>query len=144
MNEITNEEIELMDYLKVIWKRKWLIIIPTLICVIIAGIISFLLPKKWEIDTIILPSKMLIQTAQGGFEEVVVIDPKQIAGQINEKTYNNLIAAELNLSIREFPKLKAENLRDTKLIRVSIVESDIEKAKSILYSLFKHLKRDLD
>lgn len=138
------DEIELMDYLTVLWKKKWLIIIPTFLLVILAGVYSLLLPPQWEIDAIIQPSKFFIQTQQGGFEEVVVVDPKQIAGQINQASYNHLIAAELNLERRAFPKLNAENLRDTNLVRVSLKENDIEKAKLILTSLFNHLKRELD
>ena len=138
------DEFVLMDYLNILWKRKWLIVIPTLFLVIAAGIISFLLPKKWEIDAIIVPSKFLVQTETGQYEEIVIVDAKQIAGQINEATYNNLIATELNLDIRKFPKLKAENLRDTNLVRVSTKEKDTEKAKLILFSLFNHLKRQLD
>jgi len=133
-----------MDYLNVFWKRKWLIILPTLFCVIAAGVISFLLPPKWEVDAIIQPSKFLVQTEQGQFEEVVVVDPKQIAGQINQASYNHLIAAELNLDLTSFPKLKAENLRDTNLVRISLKEQDVQKAKLILISLFSHLKRELD
>jgi len=143
MNEYENE-VNLMDYLNVIWKRKWLITIPTLFLVVVVGVISFLLPKKWEIDAILVPSKFLIQTEQGAFNEIMVVDPKQIVSQINEATYNVLIAEELNLDIREFPKLKATNLRDTKLVQISIKEKDVEKARRILYSLFNHLKRDLD
>ena len=143
MNEY-EKEIELIDYLNVIWKRKWLIIIPTFFLVVVVGVISFLLPKQWEIDAIIVPSKFLIQTEQGAFEEVLVIEPKQIASQINEATYDILIAAELNLDIRKFPKLKADNIRDTKLVRISIKEENAEKAKLILYSLFNHLKREID
>jgi len=138
------KEIELIDYLNVLWKRKWLIIIPTFLLVVAVGIYSFLLPKQWEIDAIIVPSKFLTQTEQGTFAEVVVVDPKQIVSQINQATYNILIATELNLDIREFPKLKAENIRDTKLVRVTIKEEDVEKAKRILSALFSHLKRDLD
>lgn len=138
------EEINLMDYLNVLWKRKWLIIIPALLCAIAAGVYSFLLPPVWEVDAFILSSKLFIQTEGGKFEEIVVVDPKQIAGQINQKFYDTLIAAELNLDLREFPKLKAENLRDTKLVRIVIREKDVDKAKSILNSLFNHLKRDLD
>jgi len=137
-------EIELMDYLNIVWKRKWLIIIPTFLCIIIAIVVSFLLPQKWEIDALIMPSKFFVKTERGQFEEVVVDDPKQIAGQINQASYNSLIAAELNLDIREFPKLKAENIRETHLVRVSIRERDVKKAKSILHSLFKQLKRELD
>ena len=86
----SEEEITLMDYWNVIWRRKWLIIIPTSFLVIIVGVISFLLPKKWEIDTMIVPSKFLIQTEQGEFEEVVVVEPRQIATQINQNAYDNL------------------------------------------------------
>jgi len=143
MNEY-EDEVNLMDYLNVIWKRKWLIIIPTFFLVVVVGIYSFLQPKVWEIDALIVPSKFLIQTERGQFNEVVVVNPKQIASQINEAAYNILIAAELNLDIRELPKLKAENPGDTKLVRVSTRENDVEKAKLILYSLFNHLKRDLD
>lgn len=142
--DANEDEIELMDYLNVIWKRKWLIILPTFFLALIAGIVSFLIPPKWEIDAIIQPSKFFVQTEQGRFEEVVVVDPKQIAGQINQESYNRLIAAELNLDLRKFPELKSENLRDTKLVRVSVRENDIDKGKAILGSLFSHLKRELD
>lgn len=138
------DEIELMDFLNVIWKKKWLIILPTLFCVIIAGIISFRLPRIWEVDAIIQPSKFFVQNEAGTFSEVVVVSPKQIAGQINQQSYSPLIAAELNLDIRAFPGLKAENLRDTNLVRVSVRENDTEKAKLILSSLFNHLKTDMD
>ena len=138
------DEIELMDYLNVIWKRKWLIIVPTFFLALVAGIASFLTPPQWEVDAIIQPSKFFVQTEQGLFEEVVVVDPRQIAGQINQESYNRLIAAELNLDLRRFPELKSENLRDTKLVRVSVRENDIDKGKAILTSLFNHLKRELD
>jgi len=138
------DEIELMDFLTVIWKRKWIIIIPTLICILVAGIISYLLPKKWEIDAVIQPSKFLAQTVESQLSQDVFVYSKQIAEQINQRVYDNQIAAELNLHIREFPGLRAENIRDTKLVRVSIRESDVEKAKRILNSLFIHLKKELD
>lgn len=48
-----------MEYFTVAWKRRWQIIIPTLVLVIIAAIWSFALPKIWEVDAIIIPSKFL-------------------------------------------------------------------------------------
>jgi len=143
MDEYENE-IGLIDYLNVIWKRKWLIIIPTFVLVVAVGVYSFFLPRVWEVDAIIQPSKYIIQTESGSYNEIIIVDPKQIAGQINEESYNNLIAAELNLDIREIPKLKAENLRDTNLVKISTKVNDVKKAKLILYSLFNHLKRELD
>ena len=151
MNEYENER-ELMDYLNVLWKRKWLIIIPTFVLVVAVGVYSFFLPRVWEVDAIISPPKLFVQTEEGffvqtkegQFQEIMVVDTKQIARQINEESYNKLIASELNLDIREIPKLKADNLRDTKLLKISTKVNDVEKAKLILYSLFTHLKRDLD
>jgi len=140
----SEDELGLIDYLNIIWKRKWLIIIPTFVLVVAVGIYSFLQPKKWEVDAIILPSKFLIQTEQGTFQEVLVSDPEQIASQINQNAYSNLVSSELEIDIREFPRIKAENLRGTKLIRISIREKDPEKAKLILHSLLNHLKKQLD
>jgi capsular polysaccharide biosynthesis protein len=140
----SEDELGLMDYLNIIWKRKWLIIIPTLVLVVAVGIYSFLQPKKWEVDAIISPSKFFIQTEQGTFQEVLFSDPEQIASQINQNTYSNLVSSELEIDIREFPRIKAENLRGTKLIRISTREKDPEKAKLILHSLLNHLKKQLD
>ena len=142
MDEQKNE-IELIDFLNILWKRKWLIILSTLSLVIAVGIISFLLPPKWEIDALIQPSKYIIQT-EYKFEVIMDVNPKQIASQINQKTYNYKIATELNLDIQKLPKIKAVSLEDANLVRVSIKEKDIERAKSILYSLFNHLKKQLD
>jgi capsular polysaccharide biosynthesis protein len=74
----------------------------------------------------------------------VVMDPKQLAGQINQGSYDRLISAELNLDPRKFLKLKAENLRDTRLLRVSIRTGETDKAQAILNVLFQHLKSELD
>ncbi|NQT81094.1 MAG: hypothetical protein HQ555_11975 [Candidatus Aminicenantes bacterium] len=137
-------EIELIDFLNIIWKRKWLILLFTSILVIVTGVISFLLPPKWEIDALIQPSKFLVQTAEGQFEEIMVENPKQIASQINQAAYNYKIATELSLDFLKFPKLRAENLQETSLVRVSIKEKDSERAKLILNSLFNHIKIELD
>ncbi|MGB7294568.1 MAG: Wzz/FepE/Etk N-terminal domain-containing protein, partial [Candidatus Aminicenantales bacterium] len=142
--DTSENEIELIDLLNVIWKRKWLIIIPAFFLAVAAGIVSFLIPPKWEVDAILQPSKFFVQTEQGQFEEVFVADPRQIAGQINQKSYDSLIASELNIDERKFPKLSAENLRDTKLVRVVIRDTDVARAKSVLHKLFDYLKIQLD
>jgi|GEM_PF-421046 len=144
MPVFSEEEATLMDYVNVLLKRKWLIIIPTFFCVVLAAVISFLLPKKWEVDAMIVPSKFLIQTEQGQFEEVLISEPQQIVSQINQNAYGNKIAVELGLDIRKFPKLKAEHIRDTKLVRVYTREKDVKKAQQVLNSLFNDLKKDLD
>jgi capsular polysaccharide biosynthesis protein len=144
-NDIDKEQsINLMEYLEIAWRKKWLILLPTIGCAILAGIYSFSLPKKWEITALIQPGKFTNQTATGQLEEVVVIDPKQLAGQINQDAYNNLIAAELNLDINNVPALQAENLKDTKLVKVSIRDKDVQKSRAVISSLFSLVKSELD
>ncbi len=142
--EMEYENINLMEYFTLAWKRRWQIIIPTLVLVIVVAIWSFGLPKVWEVDAIIIPSKFLTQNQAGEFKQVLVAEPKQIASQIMEGSYNSLIGAELNIADREFPKIKAENLRDTNLIRVSIRDKDPQIGRQILMALFNHLKSDFD
>ena len=54
------DEINLMDYVKIILKRKWLIFSIFLLAVIVAGIFSFISPKIYEIDTIFEIGKKVI------------------------------------------------------------------------------------
>jgi capsular polysaccharide biosynthesis protein len=142
--EMGFKSIDLMAYVNIAWKRRWQIIIPTVVIAVLAGIVSFLLPKIWEVDAIIIPSKFLSQTAAGEFKEILVAPPAQIAGQISQRTYDNLIAAELNIDPRAFPRINAENLRNTNLIRVYVRGKDPHRGRMILLSLFNHLKSDFD
>jgi polysaccharide biosynthesis transport protein len=48
MNENISDEINLMDYFQVLRKRKWLIILGTLLCMVVAGVVSLTKPKVYE------------------------------------------------------------------------------------------------
>ena len=49
------DEIELMDYLKVLWKWKYFILLGTLACAVVAAIISFNITKIYRINTVLAP-----------------------------------------------------------------------------------------
>ena len=138
------QEPNLMDFLLVIWNRKWHIILPTLALAVLAGLASFLLPRKYEVDAIIRPSMIFVQNEQGNFQEVVVVDPKQVAGQINQKSYDREIANQLNIDIANFPRLQAGNIRDTQLVRIALTDRDIARANAILTALFKYLEKEFN
>lgn len=135
---------DLIAYLEILWKRRGLVILPTVLIALAAGVVSWLLPSRWEVDALIQPSKFFVRSAQGTFTEVVVMDPKQLAGQINQGAYDRLISAELNQPPRTVPKLKAEALKDTKLVRVSLRTADPEKDGPILAALFGRISEELD
>ncbi|MBM3293042.1 MAG: hypothetical protein FJY82_00810 [Candidatus Aminicenantes bacterium] len=144
MNRTERQEIFLTDFFDVLWRRKWGIIAPTLAVAVIAGVVSFLFPRIWEVDAVFLPSKFLLQTEQGQLIEVLVVDPKQVASQINQASYNASIAKEMDLDLRDFPRLRAEHLTDTHLVRMSVRDEDVERGSRILDSLFLMLKTEFD
>lgn len=137
-------EVTLIDLLNVIWNRKWIIIIPTFFFTIVVGIGTLFLPNLWEIDMIFLPGTIFFQTAGGQFEEILFYDPKQLAEQIDQGSYNILLAAKSNLKNAQIQKLRAENLKDTNLIRVITQGRDNQKAKLVLNSLFDIVREDMD
>ena len=135
---------DISDYIRVIWKRKWLIVIPTLFCMIVTGVVSFWLPVKWGIECIISPGKFLTQSNAGTFQEFRVADPKQITELINRETYAAAVASQLQLEREHFPKLEAKHLKNTDLILISLKEGDIQRGKSILTHTYNLLKKDMD
>jgi LPS O-antigen subunit length determinant protein (WzzB/FepE family) len=64
--ETRDKERDLLDYIEIAWKKKWLIIIPAFICALAAGIVTSLATPKWEVDAIVLPGKFFVHTEQGG------------------------------------------------------------------------------
>ena len=53
--EITEDEIELIDLLRIIWKWKYLIIGGTLFCTLAAIGLSYFMPKIYQIDMVLRP-----------------------------------------------------------------------------------------
>ena len=143
MNEHENK-IELMNYLNVLWKRKWMIIIATFLFIAAAAVISFLLPQKWEVDAILAPSKYVYLNEDGLWQDIEFIRSSAIAASTNLGAYNEIIATKLNLDLKDFLKLKANKPQNTNQVRFSIIEKDVEKAKLILHSLLNYLKKAFD
>ena len=141
MNNTTHD---LREYVRIVKKRKWLILLPVFVCVIGTGAVSYFVPPKWEVDCLIKPAHILIQSSSGTLSEVVVSDPKQISELINQGAYTMQIASQMNISIERIPKLKADNLKNTSLIRLLLRSSDVAEGRAIILSMFYLLKKDMD
>ena len=96
MNEYENK-IELMNYLNILWKRKWFIIIATFLLIAVAAVISFLLPPKWEVDAIFATSRYMYQNEDGLWKQIQFIRSSAIAASTNQGAYKDKIAAKLTL-----------------------------------------------
>jgi capsular polysaccharide biosynthesis protein len=147
------KEIELIEYLDVIWRKKLFIIIPTILLVLMAGWCSLRAPHVFAVDALIVPGNIMVQTPGGRLEKIQVVNPMQLAIQINQGAYNAKIAEALDLDPREISSITAENLRDprgpqylpaTDLILVSTYGTDPERAQQILQALFDLVRQDVD
>jgi LPS O-antigen subunit length determinant protein (WzzB/FepE family) len=138
------KQIELIDYLQIIWRRKWIIVMGTIFSIIIAGTVSLLLKPVYEIDAIIQPGKLFIQDQAGNFNQFVIEQPQQIADKVSHKSYDANIASELKISEEDLPKMAAENIKNTLLARIWIRNHDIKLSKKVLDSLISFIKKDMD
>jgi len=90
MNANTPDEINLMDYFQVLIKRKWLIILGTLMCIIVAAIISLLMPRIYRGEATFKIITKEITTARELVSVIGNLDGEKLK-QVSPKTYNLLI-----------------------------------------------------
>ena len=120
------EEIDLMDYVKVILKRKWLILVIFFGAAIAAGIFSFLMPKVYKIDT-------SLEVGQIAGEAVEV--PGQVVEKIKSDVYGIFVREKLQIPEEKYPKIKIENPKDTNLITLVIESAKPPESKNILEAI---------
>ena len=117
------DEIDLMDYVKVLLKRKWLILAIFLSAAIVAEVFSFLMPKVYKIDTV-----LEVGQAAG----VPIKDPGQVVEKIKGDVYGIFAREKLGIPEEKYPKIKTENPKDTRLISLAIESAEPQQAKNIL------------
>jgi len=89
------DEIELMDYLKVLWKWKYLILVGTLVCVIGAAVVSLNMTKVYGINTIVQPG--LLKATDDG--KILYIDSAaNIKALIDTKAFNGRVMKDVKFS----------------------------------------------
>jgi hypothetical protein len=94
------DEIELMDYLKVLWKWKYLILIGTLVCAMAAAVVSLNMTKIWGITTVLQPG-MLKVTEDG--KTVYIDSPENIKAIIETGGLNGQVLKGV-----KFPDMKEQ------------------------------------
>ncbi len=99
------DEIELMDYLKVLWKWKYLILIGTLVCAVAAAVVSLNMTKVYGITAVLQPG-MLKVTEDG---KIVYIDtPENIKSVIETGALNGQVLKNVQFPDAEEPPTSVE------------------------------------
>jgi uncharacterized protein involved in exopolysaccharide biosynthesis len=139
--DIPEDEIELIDLLRVIWKWKYLIIGGTIVCALTAAIISFAMPKIYSVDTIIEPGILSIINEGGGQDRRVYIDtPQNIKALIDVGSFENQILilrgkVSKNNDFLNTIEFKTSIPKESNALKVSYETTNVEQGKKILNDL---------
>ena len=130
-----DDEIELMDYLRVIWKRKYLIAVGTLICAVAAGMISFSRPKVYRIGMVIQPGILTINEAGN---EVYVDTPGNIKAIIEAGTFDGEILngiGESNNTMSKSLNFEIDIPRESNILKVSYEAANVDLGLQVMNRL---------
>jgi capsular polysaccharide biosynthesis protein len=139
-----SQGLRLMDLVMILWRKKWLIAIPSLGCAILAAIITFVLPKEWKITAVVQVGSYISQSPAGVLSDDSVIDPRTLAARINREAYASVVAKKLQVRLDQIPSFSAENPANTDIVQVDIRDRDPLLSKAALEALLAALKEDLD
>jgi len=133
--EIADDEIDLVELFLILWKRKWMIVIFTLLLTIAAAGVSMILPKVYEVTAILEPAA----DAEGKLVE----NPQAIRENITGGAYNQSIVESLGLPAEEIPDLKVIVPKNTDLIKISMQTQEPETGVKILNQLITEVSSRL-
>lgn len=127
--------IDLVDYLGVIWKRKILIIVGILVCMVAGGIVNLRLPEIYRAEALISIGKILVSPSPSPSPFALVDTPKYLSESI---------PAEYGLNIEEALKypLRVEVVRGTSLIKVIQEGPDKVRVEELLKGVVNRLIDD--
>ena len=134
------DSIELIDLLRVFWKWKWFIIMFTLVCAIVVGIISFSMQKIYDVSMVIEPG--VIDMAPDG--KFIYLDSSlNIKSKIDSQAYNNNIFKALNITPEEMElKLRTNQPENSNTIKIRFEVNDANKGIQALSALFHALAKE--
>ncbi len=140
-----DDEIELIDILRVLWKRKALIVLGTLLLTLVAAGGSYLLPKVHEVTTIVEPGKRPISNENGQIvDEKALQSPESIRQTVLGGAYDGSIRDKLQIPAGSYPKIKADVPKRAQLLKLSIESADPQRAKAVLEEVVAKISNDVE
>lgn len=128
-------EIDLVDYVKVLLKGKWLILGMFLGSVAVAVGVSFVLPKIYRAEAVLEIGRVGKPTQVG--ISTLIEEPPQLVEKLTGGAYNAPVGEALGIAGQGFPEVKAENPKGTGLISIGVEIGSPQQAKDILDEINK-------
>ncbi len=139
-----NDEVELIDLIQVLGRRKKLIIGGTLICMLLTAIVGFAVPPVYRVSTIIEIGTIERVGPDGSQQSKLVENPVSLLGKIQGKVFDEVIREKLGLQESQYPEIKTKHPKNTPLLEISIESPDKQKALKVLAHLDELIVSDHD
>ena len=135
-----DNNIELSDYLRIVWKWKWFIIIFTIACAIVAGLISYSMSDIYEVATVIEPGVIDIDS-KGKVDNVESVS--SIKSRIDSKVYNYRVLRRLGADPKEKNiAFKTNQPKGSNILQVKLEVKNIDEGVQALSALFHEIADD--
>lgn len=92
------EQVELIDYLRIIWKRRLLVVAGTLGCVLAALLVSFLLPEMYESNLQLRIGRVWNSNIEESTRLALVINSEPFLDEVRQKANFSKTAYEMKLN----------------------------------------------
>jgi uncharacterized protein involved in exopolysaccharide biosynthesis len=139
------DEIELIDILRVIWKWKYFILLGTGVCGLAAAIISFTAPKIYRIDMILGPG--IVNIDEDG-KKVYLDSVQNIKTIIETNALKSEIVKYLQKNGRKNPlnllKFKVSVPKESEIIKISYESVNVNFGINVMKGLYQALQEKYD
>lgn len=122
------DEVDLIDYIKVVIKRKWLIFVVFLLVLIVAGLFSWFSPKTYNIDT---------SLEIGSIGKDLLEAPTMMIKKNENAIYEMAAREKLGIPDGEYQQIKVENPKESNFLIFRAESTDPQRAKEILEGINK-------
>ena len=136
---LNEEEVDLRDYLKVIGKRKWTIIITLSVCLAVAAIFTFLQRPVYQIKSAFDIGSIPIGTVRTP-EPILIMTPEATAQLCKSDYLLSKVKEILNLPKGEEIKIKAVSIGST--VTISLDSSSPEKAIRVINTITEQIAKE--
>jgi len=136
---LNEEEVDLRDYLKVMGKRKWTIIITLLVCLAVAAIFTFLQRPVYQIKSAFDIGSIPIGTVRTP-EPILIMTPEATAQLCKSDYLLSKVKEILNLPKGEEIKIKAVSIGST--VTISLDSSSPEKAIRVINTITEQIAKE--
>jgi capsular polysaccharide biosynthesis protein len=120
---------ELNDYLAIVWRRRWIIAITTVVTVIVVAIGSFIMPPVYWTSTTLRVGTALSRSP--GHLQFEINYTDRLMNTYAKVIISDALLGELTqrLGIDKPPKISTEVIANTELMRIIVEDQDATLAE---------------